>query len=207
MKPFKSSVLLVVPSPAALGLTDAFCYSPRDVYLTEKPWFCRCRERMLRWVEETCFPKSDGGLCQGNREIHQRLCSHPKALPRSAWERGQKEPQTSSECPWLSMGKKRGVKGGWLHCWLWLMREVPKNHFHILPQGTSVENRQSAYCDQVWQHRAKTPQEIRGGGDLRGDHHQPSGNQARSVPVHTRSRNTVHFSNRGDQLWEWTRKW
>ena len=66
MKPFKSSTLLVVPSSAALGLTDAFCYSPRDVYLKEKPWFSSCRERMLRWVEETCLPKSECGLCQGN---------------------------------------------------------------------------------------------------------------------------------------------
>ena len=97
----------------------------------------------------------------------------------------------------IECGKSRGVKRAWLHCWLWLMREVPKNHFHILPQGIRVENWQSAYCDQVWQHTAKILQEIRGWGDLGGDHHQPAGNQARSVPVHMRSMNTVHFSNGG----------
>lgn len=46
MKPFKSSVLHVVPSPAAFKLTEAFCYSPRNVYL-EKVWFCSCCERIL----------------------------------------------------------------------------------------------------------------------------------------------------------------
>lgn len=33
MKPLNLQSSFVVPSPAALGLTEAFCYSPRDVYL------------------------------------------------------------------------------------------------------------------------------------------------------------------------------
>lgn len=81
MKPFKSSALRVVPSPAALGLTEAFCYSPRNVYLIEKAWFCGCWERTPSGVEQTCLSKPDGGLCQGNREIHQRPC-FPSALPK-----------------------------------------------------------------------------------------------------------------------------
>ena len=81
MNPFKSSALRVVPSPAALGLTEAFCYSPRNVYLIEKAWFCGCCERIPSGVEQTCLSKPDAGLCQGNREIHQRPC-FPSALPK-----------------------------------------------------------------------------------------------------------------------------
>lgn len=78
MKPFKSSVLHVVPSPAAFKLTEAFCYSPRNVYLIEKVWFCGCCERILSGGEQTCLPE-DSLLMMA--KFTRRLCT-PKALPK-----------------------------------------------------------------------------------------------------------------------------